>query len=31
LPSLLAVLSKLKPLKEGFPPIARSAADPVDL
>lgn len=30
-PSLLAVLSKLKPLDEDFPPIVRHAAEPVDL
>ena len=30
-PSLLAVLSKLKPLDEEFPPIARRGAEPVDL
>ena len=30
-PSLLAVLSKLKPLHEDFPPIARPTAAAVDL
>jgi antitoxin VapB len=30
-PSLLAVLSKLKALDEEFPPIPRSAAEPVEL
>jgi antitoxin VapB len=30
-PSLLAVLSRLKPLDEEFPPIPRSAAEPVEL
>ena len=30
-PSLLAVLSKLKPLDEEFPPISRSEAEPVKL
>ena len=30
-PSLLSVLAKLEPLDEEFPPIARSAAEPVDL
>lgn len=30
-PSLLAVLATLKPLDEAFPPIARAAADPVEL
>jgi antitoxin VapB len=30
-PSLLAVLAKLKPLEEDFPPIERVAAEPVDL
>jgi antitoxin VapB len=30
-PSLLAVLAKLKPLDEEFPPIARPAAAPVDI
>lgn len=30
-PSLLAVLAKLKPLDEEFPPIARPAAEPVEL
>jgi len=29
--SLLAVLAKLKPLDEAFPPIADLPADPVDL
>jgi antitoxin VapB len=30
-PSLLAVLAKLKPLDEELPPIARPAAEPVDI
>lgn len=30
-PSLLAVLATLKPLDEAFPPIVRSAAEPVEL
>ena len=30
-PSLLAVLSKLEPLDEEFPPISRAAAEPVDI
>ena len=30
-PSLLAVLAKLKPLDEEFPPIPRSPAEPVEL
>jgi antitoxin VapB len=30
-PSLLAVLAKLRPLDEKFPPIARPAAEPVEL
>ena len=30
-PSLLAVLAKLKPLDEEFPPIVRPAAEPVEL
>jgi antitoxin VapB len=30
-PSLLAVLAKLQPLDEDFPPISRRAAEPVDL
>lgn len=30
-PSLLAVLAKLKPLDEEFPPITRPAAEPVEL
>lgn len=30
-PSLLAVLAKLKPLDEEFPPIARPAAEPIEL
>lgn len=30
-PSLLAVLAKLKPLDEEFPPITRSATEPVEL
>jgi antitoxin VapB len=30
-PSLLAVLAKLKPIDEDFPPIVRAAAEPVDL
>jgi antitoxin VapB len=30
-PSLLAVLAKLKPLDEEFPPIARAATEPVEL
>jgi antitoxin VapB len=29
--SLLAVLKTLKPLREGFPPIADTEPDPVDL
>ena len=30
-PTLLAVLARLKPLEEEFPPIARPGAEPVDL
>ena len=30
-PSLLAVLAKLKPLDEEFPPTARPTAEPVEL
>lgn len=30
-PSLLAVLARLQPLDEDFPPIPRRAAEPVDL
>ena len=30
-PSLLAVLAKLKPLDEDFPPIVCAAAEPVEL
>ena len=30
-PSLLAVLAKLKPLDEQFPPIPRPPAEPVEL
>ena len=30
-PSLLAVLATLKPLDDEFPPVARSAAEPVEL
>jgi antitoxin VapB len=30
-PSLLAVLAKLKPLDEEFPPIPRPPAEPVEL
>lgn len=30
-PSLLAVLAKLKPLPEEFPPIARPSAEPVEI
>jgi antitoxin VapB len=30
-PSLLAVLAKLKPLDEDFPPIVRTAAEPVEI
>ena len=30
-PSLLAVLAKLKPLDEEFPPIPRPSAEPVEL
>jgi antitoxin VapB len=30
-PSLLAVLAKLKPIDEEFPPMSRSAAEPVEL
>lgn len=30
-PSLLAVLAKLKPLEEEFPPVARPTAEPVEL
>jgi antitoxin VapB len=30
-PSLLAVLSKLKPLADDFQPISRSAAEPLEL
>ena len=30
-PSLLAVLAKLKPLDEDWPPIPRPAAEPVEL
>ncbi len=30
-PSLLAVLAKLKPLGEDFPPIPRAGAEPVDI
>jgi antitoxin VapB len=30
-PSLLAVLAKLKPLDETFPPVARPAAERVEL
>ena len=30
-PSLLAVLAKLKQLDEEFPPVARPAAEPVEL
>lgn len=30
-PSLLAVLAKLKPLEEEFPPIPRPPAEPVEL
>jgi len=30
-PSLLAVLAKLKPLDEEFPPIARPAAESVEI
>jgi antitoxin VapB len=30
-PSLLAVLAKLKPLDEDFPPIVRAAAEPAEL
>jgi antitoxin VapB len=30
-PSLLVVLSTLKPLDEEFPPISRRAAEPVEL
>lgn len=30
-PSLLAVLAKLKPLDEVLPPIARPAAEPIEL
>lgn len=29
-PSLLAVLAKLEPLEEEFPPISRPAAEPVE-
>jgi antitoxin VapB len=29
-PSLLAVLSTLKPLAEAFPPVSRAAAEPVE-
>ena len=29
-PTLLAVLARLKPLEEEFPPIARPGAEPVD-
>lgn len=30
-PSLLAVLAKLKPIDEDFPPIARPTAEPIEL
>ena len=30
-PTLLAVLARLKPLEEAFPPIARPPAEPVEL
>ena len=30
-PSLLAVLAKLRPLDEELPPIARPAAEPVEI
>ena len=30
-PSLLAVLAKLEPLAEEFPPVARPPAEPVEL
>ena len=30
-PSLLAVLAKLRPLDEALPPIARPAAEPVEI
>jgi antitoxin VapB len=30
-PSLLGVLSNLRPLDEEFPPVSRSAAEPVEL
>ena len=30
-PSLLAVLARLKPLDETFPPIEEQAAEPVDI
>ena len=30
-PSLLGVLSKLKPLDEALPPVSRSAAEPVEI
>jgi antitoxin VapB len=30
-PTLLAVLAKLKPLEEEFPPVARPTAEPVEL
>lgn len=30
-PSLLAVLARLKPLDEGLSPVARPAAEPVDI